>query len=132
MICSSDPPVDPDRPIRHRGDRQVGFSLIEVQVAFLLFAVISLALVQTLIASQAARQTSAQWMRATQLAEERLEQVRAGDSSDATVTSNGFTVSSQATAAGRYVDVRVVAVTVAWTDRNPHTFVLRSLVGERP
>ena len=43
---------------------------------------VAAALAQTLVVAQQARASSARWLRATQLAEERLERLRAGDRSD--------------------------------------------------
>ena len=108
-----------------------GFSLIEFLVALGILSLISLGLTQTLIAAQVARRTSAAWMRATQLAEERIEQVRAGGSVDVSRTVDEFSVATDSTAVSGYSGLRVVGVTVAWTDHGPRTFVLRSLVRER-
>ncbi len=112
--------------------RNAGFSLIELVVALLIFATVALGLAQTLVAAQRARWTSECWMRATQLAEERLERIRAGDTGDPTAVVDGFNVSSQRQVAPGYTGLHVVMVKVAWTDRVERAFVLQSLVRPRP
>jgi prepilin-type N-terminal cleavage/methylation domain-containing protein len=59
-----------------------GFTLIELLVAVAIFTTLAAALAQTLVSAQQARASSARWSRATQLAEERLERLRAGDRVD--------------------------------------------------
>lgn len=108
-----------------------GFSLIEFLVALAVFSLVSLGLVQTLMTAHAARRTSAQWMRATQLAEQCIERVRAGDSVSARMV-DGFSVYSVTAAISGYTGLRDVGVTVAWTDPRPQVYLLRVLVRERP
>lgn len=112
--------------------KDAGFALIELMVALVIFAIVATGLAQTLAAAQRARWTSERWMQATQLAEERLERVRAGDLVEATIEVDGFRVSSRGEPAPGYDGLRLVTIAVVWPDRGEQTFVLRSLLGARP
>jgi Tfp pilus assembly protein PilV len=61
-----------------RRRRSGGFTLLEAMVALLLLSLTALALSECLLASQRMQQESGRWMRAVALAEQAVEQARAG------------------------------------------------------
>jgi len=61
----------------HAGDDELGFTLIEMMVAILLLAIIFAAMVSVIITSLTSMQREEQRVRATQLAQEELEYLRA-------------------------------------------------------
>ena len=113
---------------RYRTD---GFTVIELLVAVTIFATLAAALAQTLIAAQQARASSALWLRATQLAEERLERLRAGDRSQDGAPIERFTRTWHAEPAGLPgLERRDVEVT--WDDHGVQRFTLSALVRSAP
>lgn len=105
-----------------------GFALMETLVAMLIFSTVAIGLAQTLVAAQEARRTSEYWMRATQLAEEAMERVRAGERNAGPEAIEIFTRSWRAQAFSGVPGLTQVEVTVSWTDRRPQQFVLSSLM----
>ena len=105
-----------------------GNTLVEVLVAVLIFSTVAAALAQTLIAAEQSRRTSARWMRATQLAEERLERLRAGDRGHDAGPIGVFTRSWRSQEVPGYPRLERVDVTVIWTDRKPQEFTLSALM----
>jgi prepilin-type N-terminal cleavage/methylation domain-containing protein len=103
-----------------------GFTLIELLVAVAIFGTLAAALAQTLLHTQRARAGSALWLRATQLAEERLERLRAGDrSADAPI--GPFTRTWHVEPAAGAAGLERRDVEVAWEDHGPQRFVLSAL-----
>ena len=102
-----------------------GVTLIEVIVAVALLAIIALGLTTTLISAQQTLRVSEQWMRATQLAAEGLEQSRAGHS--LTAVPDGFTRSVLVTPWNNHAGLRRLEVTVSWDDGAPHSLQLTTL-----
>jgi prepilin-type N-terminal cleavage/methylation domain-containing protein len=105
-----------------------GFTVIEVLVALLIFAMLATALAQMLVYAQQTRASSARWMRATQLAEERLERLRSGDRSEDAAPIEGFTRTWRAVAAGEQAGLERCDVEVEWEDRGRRRFLLSALV----
>lgn len=103
-----------------------GFSLIEVLVAIVLLSTMALALTHTLLAAQRAQAASARWTRATQLAAEGLERLRAGHSLGS--VPDGVTRTGAATQWSGPDDLVQVTVTVAWNDGAPRAVRLSTLV----
>ena len=114
---------------RRLADRR-GVTLIELLVATCIGCVVGLALSQQVIMAHGARRSGAKWMRATQLAAERLERVRAGDRSKDDDPHHGFAVSWQSHAVPGYPDLAQVAVTVVWEDHGEERFTLEALMPE--
>lgn len=108
--------------------RKRGFALMETMVAMLIFSIVATGLAQTIVSAQEARRTSAYWMRATQLAEEAMERVRAGEQNAGPEEIDRFTRSWRAQAFPGVPGLTQVEVTVSWTDRRPRQFVLSSLM----
>lgn len=104
-----------------------GAMLIELLVAVLLFSIGAAALAQTLIVSQQVRASSTRWLRATQLADERLERLRAGDRSEDWAPIGEFTRSWRAVAVDGAADLERIDVTVTWEDRGRQTVALSTL-----
>jgi prepilin-type N-terminal cleavage/methylation domain-containing protein len=113
-------------PILHRTEG--GFTLIELLVAICVGSIVALALTQEVLVAHRARRTGAKWMRATQLAAERLERLRAGDRGADDVVSAGFTVSWHASTALGYPDLERVAVTVLWADQGEQRLSVEALI----
>ena len=108
-----------------------GFTLIELLVAVAIFATLAAALAQTLIFAQQARVGSARWSRATQLAEERLERLRAGDRIEDAGTIGEFTRRWRAGAADGEPGLERFDVDVEWEDHGPQRFTLSALARTR-
>lgn len=104
-----------------------GFSLIELLVAVAIFGVLAAALAHSVIAAQQARASTARWMRATQLAEERWERLRAGDRSEDGPVGE-FRRAWSAAASDIDPSLERCDVSVSWEDRGPRRFVLSGLV----
>ncbi|MDX2166982.1 MAG: prepilin-type N-terminal cleavage/methylation domain-containing protein [Deltaproteobacteria bacterium] len=102
-----------------------GFTLIEVLVALVLFALGAAALAETLVVAQRQRVSSGRWLRAVELAEERLELVRAGERGTDGAPLGEFTRSWHAAAVA--AGLERVDVTVTWEDRGPQSFALSAL-----
>ena len=109
-----------------------GFTLIELLVALAIFASLTAALAQTLIHSQQVRASSALWLRATQLAEERLERLRAGDRSEDAAPIDRFTRTWHAEPAAGAPGLERRDVEVTWEDRGLQRFVLSALARNAP
>jgi prepilin-type N-terminal cleavage/methylation domain-containing protein len=105
-----------------------GYSLIEVMVAIVVFALVAAAVAQTVTFNQHSRQIAENWMRATQLAGARIEQVRAGMSTDPTPESGIFRRDTVIAALDGHRNLSRVEVTVSWTDSEARTLTLASLV----
>lgn len=106
---------------------QRGVTLIELLVAVSIFAMTAAAVAQALITAQHARASSERWLRATQLAEERLERLRSGDRADDSGPVGIFTRSWRARAAPRGGALEQLDVTVTWEDRGAQRFALSAL-----
>ena len=106
---------------------QRGVTLIELLVAVLIFALAATAVAQTLVTAQQARASSERWLRATQLAEERLERLRSGDRGDDGGPIGRFTRSWRTLSAPVAGRLERLDVTVAWEDRGAQRFVLSAL-----
>jgi prepilin-type N-terminal cleavage/methylation domain-containing protein len=108
-----------------------GFSLVELLVAVVIFAAVAAGLAETLVRAQQTRASSARWLRATQLAEERLERLRGGDRSEDAAPLGEFTRSwhSEPGAVG---GVERVDVQVIWEDRGTQRFVLSAFARPAP
>lgn len=104
-----------------------GFTMIELLVAVAIFTLLAAALAQTLVRAQHVRASSARWLRATQLAEERLERLRAGDRTDDAGPIGEFTRVWQAQPAVDPPGLDRVDVVVTWEDGGPQRFVLSAL-----
>jgi Tfp pilus assembly protein PilV len=109
-----------------------GFTVIELLVAGLIFALLASALAHTLIRAQCGGTTSGRWLRATQLAEERLERLRAGDRSDDAAPIGAFTRSWRAAPAAGVPGLERLDVTVEWQDGGTQRFVLSALARTAP
>ena len=105
-----------------------GYSLIEVLVAVLLFSLVATALAQTLVITGRARYASANWMRATQLAGERIEAVRAGIVADERPAVGIFRRETTVAPFAGHPGLTRIDVTVSWTDSEPKQFTLSTLV----
>jgi prepilin-type N-terminal cleavage/methylation domain-containing protein len=108
-----------------------GFTLVELLVASTIFAVLAGGLAQTLVRAQQVRASSARWLRATQLAEERLERLRAGDRSDDGSPLGEFT-RTWSSAPSELPGLDRLDVVVTWNDRGPQAFALAALVRSTP
>ena len=108
-----------------------GFTLIELLVAVAIFTTLAAALAQTLVHAQQARVSSARWSRATQLAEERLERLRAGDRIDDAGPIGEFTRRWRAEPAAGQPGLERFDIEVEWEDRGAQRFVLSALARMR-
>jgi prepilin-type N-terminal cleavage/methylation domain-containing protein len=104
-----------------------GFTVIEVLVALVIFSILATAMAQTLVYAQQTRASSARWLRATQLAEERLERLRGGDRSEDAAPIEGFTRTWRAVASADQAGLERFDVEVVWQDRGRQSFVLTAL-----
>ena len=104
-----------------------GFTLIEVMIAVLLLSAISLGLTRTLVSTQRARVVSEQWMQATQLAVEGMEQLRARQPLGPIRIPGAFERSAAVEAWGGHPGLDRLEVTVSWNDGEPHNFHLVTL-----
>lgn len=108
--------------------RVAGFTLIEVVVAMLLFAVGAAALAQTLAIAQHTRASSARWVHALALAEQRLERWHAGERGEDVARVGEFTLRAQREPFGDAARLERVAITVEWQDRGPQRLALTGLL----
>lgn len=108
-----------------RGAR--GFTVVELLVASAIFTALAAALAQTLVHAQQARASSARWLRATQLAESRLERLRAGDRSAGAAPRGEFTCTWRSEPAAAAPGLERFDVEVTWEDRGTQRFVLSAL-----
>lgn len=108
-----------------------GFTLIEVVVALLIFAVGATALAQTVVLTQHLRASSARWQRGLELAEQRLESLRAGERSEEAGSFGAFT---RSWTSGPYVvpGLDRLDVTVTWDDHGAQRLVLTTLQRHTP
>jgi prepilin-type N-terminal cleavage/methylation domain-containing protein len=104
-----------------------GFSLIEVMVALCVFALGATALAETLMIAQRTRASSARWLQAVTLAEERLEHLRGGDRSEDGAPLGEFTRSWRSETVDGTADLERVDVMVDWTDRGVRRLTLTTL-----
>ncbi len=109
-----------------------GFTIVELLVAALIFAMLATALAHTLIRAQRGAITSARWLRATQLAEERLERLRAGERSEDAAPIGEFTRSWRSAPALDVSGLERLDVTVEWQDGGTQRFVLSALARTAP
>jgi prepilin-type N-terminal cleavage/methylation domain-containing protein len=93
---------------------EIGFTVIELLVALVIFALVATAAAQTLSTAHRARGDAANLMRATQLAAERLERIRAGDRGDDEEPLGIFERSWQSRIADPALGLERVDVRVAW------------------
>jgi len=105
-----------------------GFTLIEVVVALLLFAVGAAALAETLVLAQHLRASSGRQLRALELAEERLERLRAGERGGDAAPLGVFTRSWRSGAVPDEPGLERVDVTVTWEDRGAQEVRLSALL----
>lgn len=104
-----------------------GFSLIEVMVALCVFALGAAALAETLMIAQRVRASSARWLQAVTLAEERLERLRGGDRSEDGAPLGEFTRSWRSESVEGAADLERVDVMVDWNDRGLQRLTLTTL-----
>jgi len=109
-----------------------GFTVIELLVAVVIFAVLATGLAHTLAQAQQARASSARWLRATQLAEERLERLRAGERSDDAARLGEFTRTWRSEPSAVAPGLERLDVEVVWEDRGEQRFVLTALARTAP
>lgn len=105
-----------------------GLTLIELLVAVLIFSITAAALAQTLMVAQRVRASSARWMRAGQLADERVERLRAGDRSADAAPIGEFTRAWRAAALDGVPGVERVDVSVSWEDRGRQELAITALL----
>jgi len=113
-----------------RANQPVGNSLIEVLIALLIFSIVATGLAQTLVVALRARRTSGYWMEATQLAVERVERTRSGQSGQDSETLGMFQRSVRIQSGSGSMPLERVDVTVEWQDNGPKEFTLSLL--QRP
>lgn len=104
-----------------------GAALIELLVALLLFATVAAATAGTLASAQRSRAASGQWMRASELAGELLERVRADPDTPETEQVEGFERSWQRQPSDR-AGLERCDVSVRWTGRGEHTLTLSAFL----
>lgn len=104
-----------------------GFTLVEVLAAVGLLSIIALAVAQTLATSLRSAVASGRWMRATQLAAEGMERLRAGDAPGAIAVAGEF--ERQGVVAPWADNTRLLRleVSVTWNDGEAHVVQLVSL-----
>jgi prepilin-type N-terminal cleavage/methylation domain-containing protein len=103
------------------------FTLVEVMIALVLLSSIALAVTSTLVAAQRARAVSENWMHATELAAEGLEQLRAGHSLGAVRGSGQFDRTGSVAAWNGHAGLYRLEVTVTWNDGEPRHLQLVTL-----
>jgi prepilin-type N-terminal cleavage/methylation domain-containing protein len=112
------------RPVRQAR----GFTLLETLVAVGVLSVIGLAVTQTCVQAQRVRRLSADHMRATLLAAQALEQVRAGHGARPLANSNGTVRAATVSAWNGRKDLQHVEVTVTWNDGVERSLRLSTLM----
>lgn len=105
-----------------------GATLMELLVGLVIFGAIAGGATATLLTAQQVRASSGRWMRATVLAEERLEALRAGDRSGDAAPLGAFSRTWRALPETRAPGLERVEVEVSWEDRGRQRFVLSALV----
>lgn len=106
---------------------QAGESIVEVLIALVVFSVVATGLAQTLVVGLQARRTSGYWMEATQLAVERVEQIRSGDTGVAREVLGRFERSVRSRESVGSLPLERIDVTVEWHDDGPKDFTLSFL-----
>ncbi len=110
-----------------------GFTLVELLIAVSLFGIVAAALAQTVVRAEEVRASSARWLHATALAEERLERVRGGDRSpDPETTIGEYTRTWHAAPVPDLPGVEQIDVVVSWADRGIQRFTLSALARAAP
>lgn len=104
-----------------------GFTVVELLVAVAIFTALAAGLAQTLVHAQQARASSGRWMRATQLAEDRLERLRAGDRSEDAAPLGEFTRTWRSEPTDAALGLERFDVEVTWEDHGTQRFVLSAL-----
>lgn len=110
---------------------EAGLTLVELLVALVIFAVIATSAAQTLSSAHRARGAAANLMRATQLAAEHLERIRAGDRGMDVAPIGIFERSWHSYSAYPGLDVERVDVRVAWREAGRHELTLSALMRRR-
>lgn len=110
------------------GSRARAFTLVEVMVAVFLLSVTALGVAATMVSAQHGRGVSERSLRATQLAIEGIEQLRAGQALDNRGLPSGFDRSGTVTAWENHPGLARLEVSVSWSDDRPRTFELVTLV----
>lgn len=105
-----------------------GFSLVEVMVALLLLASVSLAVTSTLVTAQRSQRTSARWLRAVHLAADGVEQLRAGLPLEAAGVEAGFERAGRVADDVAHPGAAEVEVTVRWEDDGTRVYRLATTV----
>jgi prepilin-type N-terminal cleavage/methylation domain-containing protein len=105
-----------------------GYSLIEFLVATLIFSLVATAVAQTIVLTQRFRGVSANWLRATQLAVQRIEAFRAGVLIDEESESGIFRRETALSDVAGHPGLKRVDVTISWRDTEPKRFTLTTLV----
>ena len=103
------------------------FTLVEIMIALVLLSSIALGVTTTLVAAQRARAVSEQWMQATELAVEGIEQLRAGHSLGPIRVGGRFERAGSIVAWNGHSGVYRIDVTVAWNDGEPRHLRLVTL-----
>jgi len=111
---------------------ETGGSLIEVLIALLVFSVVATGLAQTLVVGLRARRTSGDWMKATQLAVEGIEQIRSGGGAVVGETLGRFHRSVRIQDGVAALPLERIDVTVEWQDDGPKEFTLSVLRRRTP
>ncbi|MFI5398844.1 MAG: prepilin-type N-terminal cleavage/methylation domain-containing protein [Candidatus Binatia bacterium] len=104
-----------------------GFTLVELLVALVLLSVAALGLTTTLISTHRALRAGEQWMEATQLAAEGIEQLRAGQIPAPAPSTGAFDRVAVMTPWDGHFGLQRLEVTVSWNDGERHTFQLVTL-----
>ncbi|HUI28546.1 MAG TPA: prepilin-type N-terminal cleavage/methylation domain-containing protein [Candidatus Kryptonia bacterium] len=105
-----------------------GYSLMECMVAVVLIGVIATAVAQTIVTTQRGRQLSENWMRATELAAQRIEAVRARPAPDDQPTNGIFLRDTALAPIADHPGLARLDVTVTWADPQPHSLTLSTMV----
>ena len=105
-----------------------GYSLMECMVAVVIIGVIATAVAQTIVVTQHGRQLSENWMRATELAAQRIEVVRARDGADDEPTSGIFRRETALAPVAGHPGLSRLDVTVRWADPAAHSLTLSTMV----
>ena len=107
--------------------REAGFGLVELLVALTLLSTIALALTSTIVTCHQARNRNERWMRATTLAAEGLEQLRAGQALSTIPQPTIFARRGNNQGLGGLPGLRRIDVSVSWNDGQDQTLQLSAL-----